>query len=446
MSDLSGAQTVSVERLYAPAAAAAQARAAGALEAAGLAVGDRVVFCLGSSAALLCAVLGALRRGIVPVLLNATLLDAERDLLVKDADAKLVILDNASLGALDEGPEVPLALYPLARPMHYTSGTTGRPKGVWTGVLGEDDAEALFEEEAELWGFGPDDVHLVCSPMYHSVSIRFAGATLLRGGSVVVPSRFDAATAARAVVAERVTTTFAAPTSLARLLDACGPGDLEHLRLLVHAGAPCPVPLKQRALAATAPGALWEFYGSTEGQFTVCPPEYWQERPGTVGRARPGRALWADDRSVLWCRAPSHARFEYFRDSAATAEAWRGDAFSVGDLGRVESDGSVFLDGRRDDLIITGGVNVYPAEVEAALARLEGVRDVAVYGVDDDEWGQHVCAAVVGEVHEPQLRAFAAEHLAPYKRPKEYLLVEELPRTATGKLLRRVLRGQEVPR
>ena len=188
-----------VEVLHADAADTAQRRAAGALRAAGLVSGERVAFCLPSSAGLLCAVLGALRVGVVPVLLNATLTEAERDDLIDDCRPGLVITDADALAALDDGPPADLAPHPLARPMHYTSGTTGRSKGVWSGLWDASTAEAAFVDEADLWSFGPDDVHLVCSPMYHSVSIRFAGGTLLRGGTCVILSRFDAGVAAAAL-------------------------------------------------------------------------------------------------------------------------------------------------------------------------------------------------------------------------------------------------------
>jgi long-chain acyl-CoA synthetase len=426
-----------------------QRRVAGALVAAGLGPGDRVAFCLPSSAPLLLCVLGALRRGIVPVLLNATLLAGERDLLVADAEPSLVVEDEAGLAALLGGVPAELAPYPLARPMHYTSGTTGRAKGVWSGVLDEDDARRLFEDEADLWGFEAGDRHLVCSPMYHSVSIRFAAGTLLRGGRLVILSRFDAAGAAAAVADHRPTTTFLAPTALQRLLgyaEGAGmtgtdgrSGLWDSFRLVVHAGSPCPPALKRAALERTPPGTLWEFYGSTEGQFTACGPEEWMERPGTVGRARPGRRLSVDDDGTVWCRCPGFARFRYWNDDEATARAWRGDEFTVGDLGRLDGQGYLFLDGRRDDLVITGGVNVYPAEVEAVLAEAPGVVEAAVFGVADETWGERVCAAVVGSVSERTLRQHAAGRLAPYKRPKTYFIVDDLPRTATGKLKRRAL-------
>jgi acyl-CoA synthetase (AMP-forming)/AMP-acid ligase II len=439
-----------VEILAAPDAEEAQRRAAGALVGAGLVPGDRAAFCLPSSAALLCAVLGALRVGIVPVLLNATLLDTERDQLVADARPALVVTDTDALARLDRGPEVTLAPHPLARPMHYTSGTTGRAKGVWSGLWDPATAAAALADEADLWAFGPDDVHLVCSPMYHSVSVRFAGGTLLRGGTCVVLGRFDAPTAAAALdgaAGPVPTTTFVAPSALTRLLALSdnGPGRFARLRLLVHAGSPCPPALKRAALDVVPDGALWEFYGSTEGQFTVCSPDEWVDRPGTVGRARPGRTLAVDPDGTVWCRPPDFGRFTYWRDEAETAASWRDGAFTVGDLGRLDDDGYLYLDGRRDDLVITGGVNVYPAEVEAVLSEVPGVEEVAVFGRPDEQWGQRVCAAVVtaarsrDEVVLTALAAHAATHLAGYKRPKRYTVVAELPRTATGKVRRLAL-------
>ncbi|HUD16675.1 MAG TPA: AMP-binding protein [Acidimicrobiales bacterium] len=418
----------------------AQRRVAGALAAAGLRPGDRVAFCLPSSASLLVCVLGALRRGIVPVLLNATLLPAERDVLLADAEPSFSVFDDAGLAALLGGQRAELAPYPLARPMHYTSGTTGRAKGVWSGVLDEDDAQRLFEDEADLWQFDASDTHLVCSPMHHSVSIRFAAGTLLRGGRLVILSRFEAAAAAAAVRRFRPTTAFLAPTALQRLLQHDpAPEMWNSFRLIVHAGSPCPPALKWSVLERARPGALWEFYGSTEGQFTACGPDEWVERPGTVGRARPGRHLRTEVDGTVWCSCPSFARFRYWHDDDATARAWRGDEFTVGDLGRLDGAGYLFLDGRRDDLVITGGVNVYPAEVEAVLADAPGVLEAAVFGLPDETWGERVCAAVVGPVDETALRHHVAARLAPYKRPKTYFRVDELPRTATGKLRRRAL-------
>lgn len=395
---------------------------------------------------MLCAVLGALRVGIVPVLTHGGLLPAERQLLFDDARPALV-LDDAGLASLADAPPAELAPWPLARPMHYTSGTTGTPKGVWSGILGEADAAALLAEEVELWGFGPTDRHLVCSPMYHSVSIRFAGGTLLSGGTVIMAGPFDATRVAGVVSDLAPTTTFMVPAHLQRLF-ALGELPASHnFRLVVHAGAPCPEPLKRAAIDYFGIDRVWEFYGATEGQCTVASAREWLERPGTVGRSRPNRHVTADADGTLWCDVPTWARFRYWRDPDRTAAAWRTattdphafGSFSVGDLGRVDDDGYVWLDGRRHDLIITGGVNVYPAEVEGVLVGAPGVEQVAVFGRDDEQWGQRVCAAVVGDVDPVGLEAWARSHLAGHKRPKEYHLVDGLPMTATGKLRRRDL-------
>ena len=430
--------SVVVERVTAAESEDVQRRAAGALAAKGLVAGDRVALSFGSSATLLAVVLGALRTGVVPVLLNATLTEGERDALVADADVALDIASPEELSALLEGQPAELAQYPLARPMHYTSGTSGQPKGVWSGLLSEGDARRLFEDEAELWEMTAEDVHLLNSPMYHSASVRFAATTLLRGGTVVIQSRFDAATAANAIAEHRPTTTFLVPSHLQRLFALHSLPPLSSFRLVAHAGAPCPQPLKLDAMEAFPRDSLWEFYGSTEGQFTACSPSEWLERPGTVGRARPGRTLSTDDDGTIWCEVPDFARFEYWQAPEKTSAAWRGSAFSAGDVGRIDADGYLFLDGRRDDLIISGGVNVYPLEVELALAGVAGIEELAVFGVEDVRWGQRVCLAVVanGDVDVRAIDQLAEERLAPYKRPKETYVVDDLPRTATGKIRR----------
>ncbi|HXN59192.1 MAG TPA: AMP-binding protein, partial [Acidimicrobiales bacterium] len=416
-----------VEILRPADAADRQRRAAGALLARGCRAGDRVVFALGSSPDLICAVLGAARVGLVPVLLNATLTDAERDRLADDAEPALRVLDGGALAALMDGTPTELAPYPLTRPMHYTSGTTGRPKGVTTGLWDEATARAVVEDEASVWHFDPADLHLVCSPMYHTVCVRFCTNTLLAGGSLAVLSRFDAALALRTLRRHRPTTAFLVPTHLQRMLRSpeLGPDEMfDSLRLLAHAGAPCPEPLKRATMARVLPGRVWEFYGSTEAQFTVCSPEEWLEHPGTVGRARAGRTLsvvpvdggdGADDNDdghapsdarprpsgggrlgpsdarpaesaepgTIWATMPAFARFSYWRNEEATRQAWRGDACTVGDLGTLSPDGYLYLTGRRHDLIISGGVNVYPAEVENVLTAVAGVAEVAVFGLPD---------------------------------------------------------------
>jgi acyl-CoA synthetase (AMP-forming)/AMP-acid ligase II len=363
-------------------------------------------------------------------------------------------LDVPGLEELFEGPRVELSPWMLTRPMHYTSGTTGRAKGVTSGLWDHEIARAVHGDEVGAWKITADDVHLVCSPLYHTVGVRLSAATLLSGGSLAILSRFDAATALEALRTIRPTTAFLVPTHLHRLLalpELNADEIFDSLRLLMHAGAPCPPVLKRQAMARVAPGVLWEFYGATEGQFTTCSSDEWLERPGTVGRARPGRRLFiepladADGESepdgigTIWCSAPPFARFAYFGNEEATAQAWNGDAFSVGDIGSLDEDGYLYLTGRRSDLIITGGVNVYPAEIEAALVELDGITEACVFGLEDPEWGQRVCAAVVGRPGlTPEEVIDVSRHvLAPFKRPKSVFITADLPLGPTGKVQRR---------
>lgn len=406
--------------------------------------GDRVALLLDGSPELVDTVLLATRQGVVPVPMDPRLTAAEREPLLEQLAPVRVVTDPTALAdlraVLDATPPSPV---PLVRPMHLTSGTTGRPKGVWSGVLGAGDARALAAEEQDLWGFRADDVHLVLSPLHHSAPLRFATATRLVGGQVLVPGPFDPARATAAIARHRPSTTFCTPVQLQRLFahwDAHGVPDLASFRLVAYAGAPCPPAVQDRLLDLFPPGSTWQFYGSTEGQFTAGRTEQCRQHPGTVGRARPGRQVTADADGVLWCVVPGHARFSYWAAPEKTAAAWRGTpagpAFTVGDLGRVDDEGFVFLEGRRDDLVITGGVNVYPLEVERALEEHPDVAESAVFGVPDERWGQRVCAAVVGPVDVGRLREFATSRLSPPKRPKDYAVLESLPRTATGKVRR----------
>lgn len=414
--------------------------------------GDRVALLVAGSATYLDVVLGLLGDGVVPIPLDPRLTALERERILAGLSPTLLVEDDATLAALARRhPRVPGRL-PRARPMHCTSGTTGVPKGVWSGLLDDSAAAALVAEERELWGFRADDVNLVLSPLYHSAPLRFAMGTLLAGGRVVVPGPFDPELVTATIERERPTSMFCVPTHLQRLFahwDAVGTPDLGSFRLVAHAGAPCPREVKERLIATFPPHTTWEFYGSTEGQFTACRSEEWQERPGTVGRARPGRELSVDADGLIWCSVPEHARFSYYGAPEKTAAAWRetasGPAFTVGDLGRLDDEGYLHLDGRREDLVISGGVNVYPLEVEEALREHPAVSDVAVFGVDDPQWGQRVCAAVVPSgsgTTADVLTAFCRERLAPPKRPKTWLLLDDLPRTLTGKVRRDDLRAR----
>lgn len=425
-----------------------QRRVSAALHAAGLGRGDRLAILSRNDPAVIAVALGALRSGIVPVMVNVDLTAGERQVILDDARPAMVLDGVAAVRALvaDAPGERDLAPVGLARPMHYTSGTTGRPKGVWTGVLDESDARSLQGEEDAQWGFRPDDRNLVCSPLYHSAPLRFAIGTLLAGGTVTVLSKFGPELASAAIHEHEISTAFMAPAHLQRIFSM--PADEQpsfaSFRLLTHAGAPCPAPLKERAVEVFPEGSVWEFYGATEGQFTACSTEDWRRKPGSVGRARTNRSLRIDDATgAIWCKAPSYARFEYWGDPDKTASVWKGDEFSVFDLGRLDDEGYLFLDGRRDDLLITGGVNVYPLEVEIALTPMPGAAEVAVFGMEDERWGQRVCAAVVRDatpagaaLDERAVHEFASSVLAPYKRPKDVWFVDAIPHSPTGKVRR----------
>ncbi len=419
---------------------AGASRAAAWMHDEGVRAGDRVAIVASNHPRYVEVTLGALRTGVVPVLVNVHLGLDERERILKDSDPALVVTDDWP-DPTGQGAE--LAPHPLARPMNYTSGTTGVAKGVWSGVLNEADAAALAADEQDLWDACPGETYLVCSPLYHSAPHRITVSALAAGASVVVFDSLDAGAVAHAFVQERVAGAFLVPTHLRRLLTDSFAAP--NARRILHAGEPCPEPLKRRAIDAFGVSNLWEFYGSTEGQFAVCPSQEWLERPGTVGRARSGRRLSIDDLGrdgvgTVYVGAPPFARWEYWRDPERTSAAWRGGSFTVGDLGRLDDDGYLFLEGRREDLIISGGVNVYPAEVERVLESHSAVVESAVFGVDDPEWGQRVCAAVVGDVTPDAVVAYARERLPGSHSPKRVVVVEALPRTPSGKVLRSQLR------
>ena len=434
----------------------------------GLRAGDRMAVVLGNDPSTFGVLAAACLDGVVPVPLPPDLAVAEIGEVLDDAEPHVVLTSPAAAASLtahhrhvetltpDEFAALPAtdpaASWPRTRPMSYTSGTTGRRKGVYVGVHDAAWGQAIVDDEHAAFDRRHGEVHLVVSPLYHAAPFRFALVTALLGGRIAVLPRFDATRWSQALREVRPTSLFCVPTQLHRLLAASEApvDDLASLQLLAHAGAPCPVPLKERVLELAPDGAVWEFYGSSEGQFTTCPPDVWRSAPGTVGTARPGRRLEIrdDDEQVLapgevgtvWVHAPEHARFAYWGDQEKTARAWDGDAFTVGDLGSLDANGRLSLSGRPGDLVITGGVNVYPAEVERHLLEQHGVAEAVVFGVADDDWGERLVAAVVpwpdADIDGAALRTVLAERLAPAKVPKAVLVVDELPRTPLGKVRR----------
>jgi long-chain acyl-CoA synthetase len=278
--------------------------------------------------------------------------------------------------------------------------------------------------------------------LYHSAPLRFALVTLLRGGVVVLPGGFDAARFAAACAAHRATTTFLAPTQLGRLrglLPGGSDGVLASLRLLAHAGAPCPDAVKRWALGVLSRSGCGSSTARPRGSSPRAAatsgwrgPAPWAGHARTAARRRrrrPDLVHGAAVRAVHLLAGPG-------TDGGRLARA---DAFTVGDAGHLDADGYLHLLGRRDDLVISGGVNVYPAEVERVLGELPGVTEVAAFGVADDGVGAAVEVAVVGSVDERAVLDHARGSLPPARRPKRVHVVDDLPRTSTGKVLRREL-------
>jgi long-chain acyl-CoA synthetase len=441
----------------------------GALRAGGVRREDRIAVLARNRVEVIEVCTAALRAGIVPVPTNALLTEREIEYVLEDSGARWLFSDRAvesqiperivTFGdayerCLHDADPVDISDVTLGRPMHYTSGTTGNPKGVWVPPQPDSQAVDLASSYIRLWGLSADDVHLVCSPLAHSAPLRFAIRTLEAGGTVVLQTRFDAAESLAAIELFGVTTSFMVPTHLERIIDLGSAGlarhDLSSIRLLAHAGAPIRSETKLSAIDLFPRDSVWEFYGATEGQATRISAREWTERPGSVGTALPGGRVYITtdrghergpgEQGVVWIKDPSGERFVYWGDRAATARAWNDGAFTVGDLGYLDNDGYLYLVGRQYDTIITGGVNVYPQEVEDVLDSHPAVAEVAVYGAAHEEWGQEVRALVVaapGQPIDPELlRSWARDRLAGFKCPRRIDVVPELPRTATGKVRR----------
>ena len=339
----------------------------------------------------------------------------------------------------------------LGPSMIYTSGTTGHPKGAWRphGVNVDNVLQII-----RIFGLAQSDVHLTCGPGYHSAVSFFTALHSLLGGTVVLQPKFEAAAALDLIERHRVTTTFMAPTLLSRLIDeqTRQPRDLSSLRAVLLGAAPCPHALKARAQARLGQ-VLWEFYGATEtGINTVLRPEDQLRKPGSCGTAVPGQEirLVAPDGGEAANGEPGELMVrntwlaEYYHRPDATGKSLHDGFFSVGDIAYRDEEGYFYICDRKIDMVISGGVNIYPAEVEAALHQHPAVIDAAVIGVPDHEWGEAVKAVVQlrlgAAATAEELIAFCGELLAGYKKPRSVDFVDELPRDAAGKLLKRRIR------
>jgi len=430
-------------------------------------------------------VLGAIEAGVWLTPINWHLQADEIAYIVEDSGARVVFADPAHATvarqsaatvvvtgdkldrALATASAEPLPLDgPAGGTMVYTSGTTGRPKGVKrarAASLGAAlDSIRAYGGTLGLDGNGP---HLVTGPLYHAAPGLFAVYDLVNGAPLVVMPRWDAAHALRLIETHRIRHTHLVPTMFVRLLgldtEERSRADVSSLRLVLHGAAPVAPEVKRRMIDWWGP-ILVEYWGASEcGVCTLADSTAWLAHPGTVGRALPhcevfavddtGKRLPASKVGLLYCRHKQLATvFEYHRDPEKTARAYlEPGVFTIGDIGRVDTDGWVYLTDRLSHMIISGGVNIYPAEVEQVLQRHPAVHDVCVFGIPDDEWGESVKAAVelaegwhASPTLEADLLDFARTHLAAYKVPRSIDFEAHLPRHPTGKLHVRELRNR----
>ena len=332
----------------------------------------------------------------------------------------------------------------------YTSGTTGRPKAV-ERAMDPRTAHLSLAGLAALWNFTPADVHLVCGPLYHTGPASYAQVHLLIGATVVLMSRFEAGEALRLIAEHRVTDTFMVPTHFTRILlleeRERRRHDLSSIRHVLHSAAPCPAHVKRRIIDVFPPDTVTEFYGASESGFTRISAEEWLRKPGSVGRPWPGHEIRILDElgrpcapgevGLIYVRGP-RMDFHYRGAGDQSRAAFRDGFFTAGDLGSVDGDGYLYIADRRTDLIITGGANVYPAEVESVLLAHPLIADVAVVGVPDAEMGKAVLAVVElragRHATAEEVIAFARRELAHYKCPRRVEFVSELPREPQGKV------------
>jgi long-chain acyl-CoA synthetase len=457
-------------------------RLVAALRARGVGPGDAIAFMATNRVELAEIWAAALRGGLVLTPVNRHLTAEEARYILDDCCARAFLADASVDAAANAAPEVAVRLAlggaisgfepygdviasvaddaradadsgdSLGFVMFYTSGTTGRPKGV--------ERPAVPPDLRNLLGVRAGDVHLCTGPLYHAAPYAFAFPdTLSFGGTVVLMEHWDAEEALALIERHRVTHTHLVPTMFHRLLSlpdgvrACH--DLSSLRVVLHGAAPCPVHVKRAVIEWLGP-IVYEYYAATEGAGTVVDSATWLARPGTVGHPVDGypyvgdseaRPLPAHEVGLVWLRAPEEGRFSYRGDPDKTAAAYRGDAFTLGDLGYQDDDGYLFLTDRSANVIISGGVNVYPAEVDAVLLTHPAVGDAATIGIDDDEWGEIVVAVVeprAGTQITERLGEEIIEHcrsmLAHFKCPRRVELVDALPRSEAGKVSRHLVR------
>jgi long-chain acyl-CoA synthetase len=465
-----------------------------ALRSFGLRPGDTVATLLPNCTEMIEVYLAALQAGWYLVPINHHLVATEIAYILKDSGAKVFIgherFADACVDAADEA-EVPgtacLAVgeilgfnsyrrlrdtQPRTLPedrtigdvMNYTSGTTGNPKGVYRPLSGATPEDAALGLGGILFLFGinpqDDNVHIVGSPLYHTAVLRFGGASIHFGHTLVLMDKWIPAEMLALIEKYKVTTSHMVPTQFHRLLalpdDVRNGHDLSSLRHMIHAAAPCPVDVKHKMIEWWGP-VIDEYYAASEGGGTVVNTQEWLAKPGTVGKAWPISEIAIFDDEGTRIEEPNvigtvymsmqTGDFEYHKDETKTKKNRIGKFFTVGDVGLIDEDGYLFLRDRKIDMIISGGANIYPAEIENALLGHPAVGDVAVFGIPNDDWGEEVKAVVEpaeGYVASPELAAeiiaFCDGRLARFKTPKTVDFTNEMPRDPNGKLYKRKLR------
>src|SRR4051812_11291878 len=456
----------------------------------GVTPGTKVVWCGQNSAPVVALTHAARKVAATAVPLNYRLSPDEAAYVVDNSDARLVYVDAAyaSLfaqirdqitrvdevivfdgpaldGMLDgdalmekaspSSPPEPKTDQPAAT-MIYTSGTTGHPKGALRRGSGNPTQAAAL---LQLIGYTPDDVYLTTGPLYHSGPGGFAGIAHLMGQTVVVQHKFDPEDWLRLVDTYKVTSTFSAPTPIRMICtlpdEVKARYDRSTMRIMIANAAPWSMALKKLYLADFPHESLWEVYGSTELSVnTVLAPQDQLRKPGSCGLPAPGNEIVLFDEQgkevtepfepgELYVRSPSVFDAYYKAEDKYEADR-RGDYHTVGDIAYRDDEGYLYICDRKKDMIISGGMNIYPAEIEAALEVHPSIFDVAVFGIPSEEWGESVHAVVVvqpeGSLSEAAVIAFSKEHLAGYKIPRSVPFMPELPRTGSGKIPKRELR------
>ena len=468
------------------------------LQALGLRPGDCVAGMLPNSSAALALFFAAMETGLYVVPVNWHLAAAEVGYILGDSGAAAFVADErfaaVAATAADQAGIEPAARFavgavpgfsPLDRlgrggaggavstgrpdqrtagaPMVYTSGTSGRPKGVRRPLTGEDpdNVPAASNWFFGLFGLAPFDghVHLCCSPLYHTAVLNFATISLQLGHPVVLMDGFDPETTLALIERHRVTHTHMVPTQFRRLLalpeQVRSKYDVSSMRAAIHSAAPCPQEVKRQMIDWWGP-VITEYYAATEGGGTGITAAEWLQRPGSVGRPWLGSAVAILDSrgddvppgepGLVYLRMGA-STFDYHKDRDKTLASRAKGMFTVGDIGYLDADGYLYLCDRKSDMIISGGVNIYPAEIEAELSCHPAVADVAVFGIPHEEWGEEVKAVVQpvdgrrpGPDLTAELLAFLDGRIARFKLPRTIDYVPELPRDPNGKLYKRRLR------